>query len=223
MQRRKFSLGLVAGLACTTGLQNFAMAQEEKQDKEQEIQLEEGENFWVVKPRLTNDAPEGKILVTEFFSYSCNHCYAFEPLFEQWEKEVPTDLVVVNRVPVSFRPLVEPHAALFYTLEALGRMDLHIAAYDSVLNKKQYLLKPEEIQAFFTEHQVADVEEAMKIYSSFGIQAKVQRANRLVEAYGIEGTPSVGIAGMYYVTGASKQTTKIADELINRAKKELGI
>lgn len=217
MQRRKFSLGLIAGLACTTGFSNLAIAQQAE-----EIQLEEGKNFWTVKPKLSNDAPEGKILVTEFFAYSCNHCHAFSPTFEAWAKDAPKDLIVINRVPVSFRPLVEPHARLYYTLEALNRLDLHDAAFDSVMNKKKYLLKPEEIEAFFTENEI-DATEAMKIYNSFGINAKVQRANQLVNAYGIEGTPSVGVAGMYFTTGASQQTMKIVDQLIAKAKEELAI
>lgn len=218
MLRRQFSQGLLAGAVGAVGLQSLAIAQ-----ANEELVLEEGKNFWVVKPRLPNDAPAGKIRVTEFFAYSCNHCYAFAPEFKRWAQEAPKDLVEINQVPVSFRPLVEPHAQLFYTLEALNRLDdLNEAAFDSVQNKKQFLLKPEDIQAFFAQHQV-DVEEGMKIYNSFGIQAKVKRANQLVEAYGIEGTPSVGVAGMFFATGASKQTLKIVDELIARAKTELSI
>lgn len=217
MQRRNFSLGLLAGLTSVSVLSGVSIAQAQPK-----IELQEGKNFWTVKPPQNNDAPAGKVLVIEFFAYSCGHCYTFAPLFEKWAQQAEKKDVFVTKVPVSFRPLVEPHARLFYTLEALKRLDLHMTVFAEVQEKKNYLLEDSQVRQFFASHGI-DADEAMRIYNSFGIQAKVQRANQLVNAYGIEGTPSVGVAGLFYATGGSANTLVIADELIARAKKELKI
>lgn len=217
MQRRNFSLGLLAGLTSVSVLSGLPVAQAQPK-----IDLQEGKNFWTVKPAQSNDAPAGKILVIEFFSYTCSHCYAFAPLFEKWAQDAEKKDVFVVRVPVSFRPLVEPHAKIYYTLEALKRLDLHMEVFAQVQDKKNYLIEERPIKQFFAENNI-DADKAMEIYNSFGIQTKVQRANHIVNAYGIEGTPSVGIAGLYFATGGAASTLVITDELIERAKKELHI
>jgi len=214
MQRRHFSKGLVAGVSViTAGLMNpLAQASE--------VALQENKNFWLVKPALPNDAPAGKVQVIEFFAYSCNHCFAFESIFNAWAAKAPAD-AYIQRVPVSFRSIVEPHARIYYTLEALDRLDLHDTVFEEVQVKKNYLIEPKPIRAFFAAHGI-NADEAMKVYESFGVQSKVQRANQLVEAYGIEGTPAIGIGGQYWTIGASQEALRVAETLIARVKASMG-
>jgi len=217
MKRRQFSLGLLAGVSATalTSLPTWAQAT----DSAQPVTLRENENYWPAKTPMPNDAPEGKIQVIQFFAYSCSHCYTFENLFNAWEKTAPSD-AYIQRMPVSFRTIVEPHARIYYTLEALNRLDLHETVFQTFQVQRIRLITENEIRSFFASHGV-NADEAMQIYNAFGTQAKVNRANQIVNAYGIEGTPAMGIAGKYWVMGAGEQTLRIAEALIARAKAEL--
>src|SRR5437870_788528 len=63
-----------------------------------------------------------KVEVTEFFWYSCPHCNALEPALEAWVKK-QGDRIVFKRVPVMFREDFLPQQKLYYTLEAMGKLD----------------------------------------------------------------------------------------------------
>jgi thiol:disulfide interchange protein DsbA len=80
----------------------------------------------------------GKIEVLEFFSYACSHCAAIEPLMEKWIKTLLAD-VIVKPVPVAFNASMKPMQTLFYTLEAMNRMDLHGKVFIAIHEEKKKL------------------------------------------------------------------------------------
>src|SRR5438270_5009065 len=75
-------------------------------------------NYSELKPPQPVESP-GKIEVIEFFWYGCIHCYNLEPLIENWEKKLPSD-VQFRRVPAVINERWAQDAAIFYSLEALG-------------------------------------------------------------------------------------------------------
>ena len=211
MNRRKFSLNLLTGLSATTGLSNISVFAQTAQAST--VTPIEGKNYWTITPPVPTTVPEGKVLVLEFFAYSCGYCYQFMPVFEKWATEDAPKAAIIQRVPVAFREIVEPHSKLFYTLEALERLDLHNAAFSAVLVERKKLLTNEEISSFFVEHGI-DPEKAMQIYNSFGIQTKVKQANQLVTLYGLQGTPAIGIGGKYRLSGANPENLALSDYFI---------
>ena len=60
------------------------------------------------------------------------------------------------------------------------------------------------------------------MFDSFGVTSKVGRADQLVNAYKIEGTPSIAVAGRYVVspseTGGYQQTIDQADVLVRQVR-----
>jgi len=215
MQRRQFSLGLLAGISTVTGLSSLSAYAQTIPSPASEIRLEEGKNYILVQPATENDAPKGKIQVIEFFAYSCSFCYRFMPVVEAWAKERAPTNAHIQRVPVSFREVVEPHARIYYTLEALNRLDLHEAAFRTVLIDKINLITNNEISNFFQKHGL-DAKEAMNLYNSFAVQAKVQQANKIWRAYGVDATPALGIGGRYRLVGADEKNLIIAQQLIEK-------
>lgn len=213
MKRRQFSLTLVAGLTTVTGITSLPAFAQKPTSATQTVTPVEGKNYFVISPAMPNEAPEGKIQVLEFFAYSCGHCYNFMPTFEAWAKKQDPNKVQVQRVPVSFREIVEPHARLYYTLEAIDRLDLHEAAFKAILVERIPMISNTDISAFFEKNGV-DVKEAMNIYNSFGIQAKVQQANKTWQAYGVDGTPAMAINGQFRLVGGDPKNLIIADQLI---------
>ena len=164
------------------------------------------------------DAPAGQIEVIEFFSYSCIHCHHFEPLLKDWVKTLPAN-VVVRRTPVGFNKAFEPLQRWYYTLEAMGKLDaLHDKAFAAIHEEKQRLTTADQI-ADWAAKQGLDRAQFLQTFNSFGVAGKVRRASQLQDAYEVEGTPALGIAGRYYVPGQAARTLTIANALIADVRK----
>jgi protein dithiol oxidoreductase (disulfide-forming) len=193
MNRREFSAAAAGAMgAVALGLPGVALAQR---------MFNEGKDFKQLEKRVMGDTAPGKIELIEFFWYSCPHCYAFEPRLVEWIKKAPQD-VVVRRVPVAFRDDFVPQQRLFYTLEAMGKLEeLHPKVFDAIHRQKQPTDREEAILKF-AETNGLDRAKFQEIYNSFAIQAKARRATQLQNAYQVEGVPALGIAGRYYTDGS---------------------
>jgi len=161
----------------------------------------------------------GKIEVLEFFSYGCPHCFRLEPLVNQWKTTLP-DNVVFKAVPVGFNASMAPQQRLYYSLAALGRLDLHDKVFDAIHNQHKRLYSDDAIIDWVAEQGV-DRKQFTDVYESFGINSKVSRANELTDAYKIEGTPSIAVAGKYVtspsMTGSYEATIQQAQKLVEMA------
>jgi thiol:disulfide interchange protein DsbA len=137
-----------------------------------------------------------KIEVTEFFWYSCPHCFAFEPHLAEWVKK-HGDTIVFKRVPVNFRESFIPQQKLYYALEAMGKSEeLQGKVFHAIHVDHQNLDTDAAILEFVVKHGV-DKQKFIEAYSAFGTQAKVKRALSLQEAYKIDGVPTIAIDGKY--------------------------
>lgn len=164
--------------------------------------------------RLQNAQPTDtgkKVEVLEFFWYNCPHCFAFEPSLTEWVKK-RGDSIVFRRVPVGFRESFVPQQKLYYTLEAMNRMDVHKQVFEAVHVSRQKLDKEDAILEFIDKHGV-DRKKFLEIYGSFSVQSKVNRVRQLQETYRIDGVPTVVIDGQY-ITSPSivGQTMRNASE-----------
>lgn len=185
-------------------------------------QPQEGVDYVALDKRVGVEAPQGKVEVLEFFWYACNHCNAFEPRFDPWARRQPAD-VVVKRVPVAFRDDFVPYQRLYYTLEALGKVDeLHGKVYHAVHNGHEPVNREDLILAWAGK-QGLDVAKFKELYNSFSVASKVRRATQLQNAYKVQGVPSIGIAGRYYtdgtLAGSMDRLLQVADHLIASARK----
>ena len=138
----------------------------------------------------------GKIEVVEFFWYGCPHCYAFEPLIEPWAKQLPAD-VTFRKVHVAFRANVKVHQRMFYALEALGKEAAARPAIFNALHQQNLPLDDAKSQAKFLANLGVDPAKYQDAYNSFGVQTKCTQAEKLSEAYRIDGVPSIGIGGRF--------------------------
>lgn len=137
-----------------------------------------------------------RVEVTEFFWYSCPHCHAFEAPLMEWVKK-QGDAIVFKRVPVAFRDSFVPEQKLYYTLEAMGKVDeLHKKVFDAIHVNRQ-MLNTDAAIADFIEKQGVDRNKFAELYNSFSVQSKVRRAIQLQNAYRIDGVPIVAIGGRY--------------------------
>ena len=176
-----------------------------------------GKDYITLERPVATEAGNGKIEVLEFFWYSCPHCNQFEPAFEQWAKNAPKD-VVVRRVPVAFRDDFVPQQRLYYTLEAMNLVDkMHLRVFTAIHGEKLMLNSDAAVLAW-ADKQGIDRAKFEQAYKSFGVATKSKRAVQLQNDFKIEGVPSLGVAGRYYIdgtlAGSMPRALQVADALI---------
>jgi thiol:disulfide interchange protein DsbA len=193
MNRREFSAGATCAVALAAlGLPHLAWAQKKPED---------GREYKTLDKAVPVEVGAGKIEVVEFFWYSCPHCNAFEPQLEAWSKKLPPD-VVLRRVPVAFRDDFVPQQRLYYTLEAMGKVDeMQSKVFRTIHVDKQPIAKEDQIVAW-AEKNGLDKAKFQEIYNSFSVQTKARKATQLQNAFQVEGVPALGIAGRWYTDGS---------------------
>jgi thiol:disulfide interchange protein DsbA len=221
MNRREFSinaLGAVGvGLAGLGGsLPGLALAQGGAPV--------EGTNYVRLQQQAPTVAPAGKIEVVEFFWYGCPHCNHFEPYLAAWVAKLPAD-VFFRRVPVAFRE--NPfgvHQKLYYALEAMGLIPtLHAKVFHAMHEEGLKLDKLELITDFLSKQGV-DKDKFTAAFNSFGVQTKCRQAKTLMDAYKIDGVPTLGFGGQFYTSvglagGTPEKAIAVSDALIDKLRK----
>jgi len=204
MKRRDFSLATL-GTAATLGSLGWnapALAQGP-------AKFVAGKDYLKLDRPVPTDSEAGKIQLIEFFWYSCPHCNAFEPTFAQWVKNAPKD-VVVQRMPVAFRDDFEPQQRLYFALEAMGLLEkLHAKVFQAI-HVERLPLNTDASIVNWIEKQGVDASKFADTAKSFGVASKLKRAVQLQNDFKIEGVPSLGVAGKYYVDGTSAGTMERA-------------
>jgi len=163
----------------------------------------QAQNYTNVNPVQPSDTV-GKIEVLEFFAYTCPHCKAMEPLATRWATTLP-DTVVLKPVPVAFNASMADLQRLYYTLEALDRLDLHRAVFRAIHDERKRIFDARAITDWVAQQGV-DRQRFEAAFKSFGVQTKVARANELARVYRIDGTPTIAIGGRF-TTSPSQNTS----------------
>jgi len=167
------------------------------------------------------DPVDGAVVVEEFFNYICPACYSFEPFFAAWTKQLPS-YAKLQHVPASFSPAFVQYAHAYYAAQALGVADkTHDAVFDAI--HRTHTLpaegdKPDEerIAKFYAGFGVS-AQDFLAAMRSFGVDAKVRRANEYMQRSKVPSTPTIVINGRYLVRGATYQDMlRIATYLIEK-------
>jgi thiol:disulfide interchange protein DsbA len=163
-----------------------------------------GVNYTQLVPAQPTSAPAGQVEVLEFFWYSCPHCYALDPLVESYKKSKPA-YVSFSRVPVMWNEGHRQLARMFYTLDAMGKLnELHGAIFKEIHVKNDPLIdaagdeaQSEKIQTAFVQSLGVSAADFQKNYHSFGVETSLQRADQLGQRYRVTGVPTFVVNGKY--------------------------
>ncbi len=172
----------------------------------------EGKHYFLIDPAQPTSHP-GKIEVTEVFSYACPACNQFHPTVDRIARSLPAN-AVMNYLPASFRPDENwpLYQRAFYTAQALGMVEKtqdamfdatwktgEMATYDLQAGKpKPHAAWPtiDDAAKFYAKFG-ADPKEFIAVANSFAINTKMKRADDLIKAYGVDGTPTLIVNGKY--------------------------
>lgn len=184
----------------------------------------EGEHYSILTAAQGTGSSPDVVEVAEVFWYGCPHCYSFDPFVTKWSGELPAGVEFI-RLPVMWNPTNQIHARMFYTAEALGKLDeIHEAIFREMHVNKKMLTTESAIEAFFENYGVSP-EEFQKTFRSFAVESKLKRAKNLTQRYRIQSVPLLVINGKYVTTGKGLRNfddiLAVADELIVREQAEL--
>jgi thiol:disulfide interchange protein DsbA len=162
-----------------------------------------GTNYKVLSPAQPTDVPPGKVEVIEMFWYACPHCYVLDPYIESWRKNKPAYVDFV-RVPVMWGEVHRAHARLFYTLQALGKLEeLHAKVFDLIHQQQDPLYvagddkATQQDQLRFAKANGISESDFLNAYNSFGVQSNLRKADDLMRRDRIDSVPTIVIAGKY--------------------------
>lgn len=176
--------------------------------------------YVTLEPAQPSDTT-GKVEVLEFFAYTCPHCFAIEPLTAKWSQTLPEN-VAFKRVPVGFNAGMADLQKLYYSLEALNRLDLHEKVFVA-MHRERKRITNFNAMVDWVETQGVDRKEFEAAFKSFGINNKVARANELTKSYKIDSTPSLAVGGRYVTSpGMAGSYEGAVDEAQKRLEAVLG-
>ena len=166
-----------------------------------------------------------KIEVTEIFSYGCSHCFELEPIIAKWSKKLPND-VVFTRMPAVTNPKWLALGKVFYALDALGEVERLNADVFNAIHLKEVNIGDEKTAVEWMAKQGIDAKKYTDALASFGVQGRVARSKQLSTAYGVNGVPTIVVAGKYQTSastaGGHEGALKVTDYLINLVRRERG-
>jgi len=185
----------------------------------------EGQQYHRLVPTQPTIGGADKIEVAEFFWYGCGHCNEFESYINPWAEKLPANARFV-RIPATWNPLVNLHAQLYYTEEALvatGKIEdphgFHAAIFAEYHRRGNRMTSQAVIQEVFARLGVS-ADDFNSTWSSFEVAQKLRVAKDLARRYAITGVPTMIVNGKYRIgkvdTGTYPVLLDVIDELVAR-------
>jgi len=174
-------------------------------------------------PASTRSDPK-HIIVEEFFSYGCPHCYEFEPKLEAWMTQQESD-VELERVPDSLgRAEWVFYSKVFYAAEVLGVAPrVHLPMFEAIHEEQRPMRSLEEVEALFTERAGVEPAAVESALDSFVVSAKIADADEEAQRMKVHSTPTLVVDGRYEVEvgkAGFPGMLAVADYLVDLARQQ---
>jgi thiol:disulfide interchange protein DsbA len=158
---------------------------------------------------------DGIVEVTESFWYGCGACYSFEPSINSWKAKQTEDTKLI-KMPITWGPIHQLHAALFFTIEALKlEPSTHSAVFVTIHKEGNFLQSPKAIQEFLSKFGVAP-EVTDQYIQSFSVKQKVNRSIKYARQLKIDSVPMMVVDGTYIIESKRNfaDTLKVVDYVV---------
>ncbi|HUB91773.1 MAG TPA: thiol:disulfide interchange protein DsbA/DsbL [Dyella sp.] len=168
----------------------------------------DGDQYVTLSAPYQRDSSSGKVEVVEVFSYACIHCAEFSTYADELRKTLPKG-VDFKLVPAPFNDSWVPFARAYYAAKKLGVLD---RTHDVLFEKKfkeQYPINSMDEIADFYASQGVNRNEFLKIANSPEVDAQIKKDLALIQAWGVDGTPTIVVDGKY-----RSANVKSFDELV---------
>ncbi|HEX7339789.1 MAG TPA: thiol:disulfide interchange protein DsbA/DsbL [Rhodanobacteraceae bacterium] len=174
----------------------------------------EGKNYFTISPAQPRVTSTDKIEVVEVFNWGCPACNAAHPIIDKIGAGLPS-YATMAYLPAGFRP--DENWTLYqrawYTAKALGlAKKSYNAMFDAnwktgetgsynlatgQLNPRAKWPDIHTIANFYHKTYGVPAKQFVAIADSFTVNTQMKRADKLVQSYGVPGTPTIIIDGRY--------------------------
>lgn len=161
-----------------------------------------GRDYLVIDPPSQVRVAQGKVEITEFFNFSCPHCFRLLRPFYKWQSDRDMTDITIVRVPVVFQQTGGHYARAYYTMESLGAADELYADMFRAIHSERKLLNSKGRFMDWLEEQGYDAAKAEAAYDSFSVNLKVGQTADIAASYGVNSTPQLAIGGKYVISAA---------------------
>ncbi|KJY82495.1 thiol:disulfide interchange protein [Vibrio galatheae] len=165
-------------------------------------QFSEGEHYTVLNLEAAK-----KPIVTEFFSFYCPHCNAFEPIVQQLKAQLPED-VKFQKNHVSFMGgnMGESMSKAYATMVALKVEDkMTPVMFNRIHNMRKAPKDDAELRQIFIDEGV-DAKKFDAAFKGFAVDSMVRRFDKQFKDSGLKGVPAVVVNNKYLVEGSKLRT-----------------
>lgn len=182
----------------------------------------EGKEYTLLDAPVRPQDPN-KIEVTEVFSYTCSHCFHFEPIISAWAKTQKADVTLVQS-HINWNAGTAPYQRGYYTTVLLKLKDkTHQAIFDNLHRDNKPLGTAEAWADFLAPYGVAKAT-VLSTYNSFAVNSLIAQADSRNMAYKVTGTPEMIVDGRYHIStrnlASQEDMLKVADFLIAKVRAE---
>jgi thiol:disulfide interchange protein DsbA len=154
--------------------------------------------------------------VTEFFSFYCPHCNAFEPVIQKIKKQLPDNARLV-KVHVSFMggKMGVPMSKAYASMVALKAENKMVPVmFNRIHNLKTPPKNEEELRQIFLDEGI-DAKKFDAAYKGFAVDSMVRRFDKQFKSSGLRGVPAIVVNNKYLIQSTAVQSTADYLELIN--------
>jgi len=179
----------------------------------------EGTDYEVIDGGAPYEPVAGRIEVVEVFGYTCVHCAHFEPTLQAWKAKLPKD-VKFTPVAAPFGGYWEPYAKAYFAAKALGIAERsHEAVFRALHEEGALPHNPtdDELAGFYTRFGVQPAR-FVATFNSPGVEAQMERTLAFLQRSGVEGTPTLIVAGKYRVIAPQANVLRVVDQLVARER-----
>ncbi|PCK03005.1 MAG: hypothetical protein COA42_21405 [Alteromonadaceae bacterium] len=182
----------------------------------------EGLDYHMLPKPLDTDVT-GKIEVREAFSYTCGHCYQFEPMIKTWGRRQSSDVQLVKQ-QIVWSIEIEHYARLQHIGIALGIADKADAAIFTAVHTQNNKLETEDKAAALFATLGVSLDAFHEIYQSDKIKQQAKQSELKTLHLGVRSIPQMVVAGRYVVL-VNRETgfegmLKVVDFLVEKIRDE---
>ncbi len=187
-----------------------------------------GEHYALLENPQPPSVSSGKVEINEFFWYSCSHCYALDPVLEEWNGRKAAYIEFVRTPVVWGGPSDRQFARLYYILQALRRPELHSKVFDAIHLQGVTLFGPDETkvraqQAAFLGLFGITPAQFDAAYDSMSVVTNLRRAEQATRDFKVANVPTLIINGKFSTSvgqaGGEAQLLTLLDELAASEKR----
>ncbi len=190
------------------------------------LKYQEGRDYAPLETPVPTLDPS-KIEVVEAFSYTCPHCYKFEPALEDWKKKQKPDIALVQ-IHMQWSGGMKPYQRGYYTSIFLKIQDKVMMPIFDAIHKENKYFENENKWAEFFATQGINKEIALAAFKSANVTEMVDKADARIRAFKITSTPQLVVDGRYVIStpdgiseaDAHKRMLETVDFLVTKIRAE---